>query len=165
MNTAIQQSPTKVYLEWAEPFLLKAIWHNKVLPLESLRPHLYRDEIGDLFLLFGNMEFYLKVGYNPETIGQAVMGVNYFAVSSRLYVSKSGLFSNIFGDSVSQGDAETEIASLECVRRTFQRKLSLSKNSKKLKRMELILGHRIIPLYYKTFHRLIEEAKEPLNKV
>lgn len=161
--SAIKQDAPKVYPEWSEPYLLKAIYSNKVTPLENLRAHLYRDETGDLFLLFGNMEIYLKHGYTPGTIANSVCAVQYFNKKARSYVVQSGLFGNIFGDSV-LGDAEIKIGDLKCVLPRFVRKKSLSKNSQKLKRMEEILGHRILPLSYDVFYRLIEVAKEPLKE-
>ena len=55
-------------------FLIDAIQHNNVMPVESLKPYLWKDEINDLFLLGKHIELYLYWGYKSETIDKAVLG-------------------------------------------------------------------------------------------
>ena len=54
--------------------LIDAIQHNNVVPIETLKPYLWRDEINDLFILTKHMELYLYLGYKTETIDKAVLG-------------------------------------------------------------------------------------------
>ena len=154
MNRTEQQTPPKVYNEWSNPFLLNAIRYNNAFPLDKLKPYVYRDEIGDMFLLTKNMELYLDIGYTPETIGEAVLGVYFWYTSSRLKGHNRELFYDLWRDD-ELWHAKMKLEHLTPLLQLYPRSNQYSRKSKKIKKLEEFLGHRIIPLRYNTFHRLI----------
>ena len=72
-------------------FLIDAIEHNNVMPVESLKPYLWKDEINDLFLLNKHMELYLFSGYTPETIDKAVLSCYCWSKKIAFQLQNQGL--------------------------------------------------------------------------
>ena len=129
-------------------YLVEAIKTNNILPLSSLRPYLWKDEINDVFLLSKNMEIYLYWGYNPETIKKAVLGCYCWSTKITSQLRKKELIFEEWGTDDGLVTFKTDIKNLPLFLYlgAFKRRPNIK--GEWIKDKERRLSHKIIPYKY-----------------
>lgn len=135
----------KKYRELTEPYLLTALRVHRIMPLSDLKPFIWRDVSGDLFLLTKYCEIYLETGYEAETIGSAVCGLYIWSKKMLSQCKKSGLFYDFWSTDDKLDLCKTRIENIPLILQwgAFKRRPHLK--GKWIKSREEHLAHRILP--------------------
>ena len=146
-----------------ETFLIDAIEHNNVMPINELRQYLWKDEINDLFLLTKNMELYLYDGYTPETIDNAILRCYCWSRKFASQLKKMGLIFDEWSTDDGLYTFKTKIENLPFILSLGAFKRRPCKSGKWVRDKESRLDHRILPYQYCKSEKIIREKTDLVN--
>jgi len=126
--------------------LLSVIKENTPLKLTQLEKYLYKDEVGDIFLITKNAEIYLYRGYKKETQKVAEFGLYIWGVSFINKLREMKLLSHEMDSDEEFYIAFTSVKNLPTIlslQRAFKHRPDL--HGTFISNLEYRLGHKIIP--------------------